>query len=83
VLTLILRRMRAETDVNTTRRYLTVEEGHARYGGKPSAWRRWILNGALGDAVVRFGRLVRVDAWKLDHRLQETGQLLSRSKISE
>ena len=63
------------------RRYISVEESHERYGPKPAAWRRWIQDGSLGDAVVRFGRLVRLDAAKLDERLAETGQLLSRSKI--
>jgi len=62
------------------RRYISVGEAPQRYSGTAAGWRRWILDGSLGDAVVRFGRLVRLDAAKLDERLQQTGQLLIRSK---
>lgn len=59
------------------RRYFKVHEGPARYGAKESAWRKWVLSGALGDAVVRFGRLVMLDSTVLDERIAETGQLLA------
>jgi hypothetical protein len=61
------------------RRFFKVAEGEERYGGKVSAWRKWVLSGALGDAVKRFGRLVRIDATILDERLARTGQLLISS----
>jgi hypothetical protein len=59
-----------------TRRYLRVREAPEKYGGTGAAWRRWILGGRLGDAVVRLGRIVMLDSAKLDDRLERTGQLL-------
>ena len=61
------------------RRFFQVIEGGERYGGKVSAWRKWVLSGALGDAVVRCGRLVLLDSTILDERLAKTGQLLISS----
>lgn len=58
-------------------RYLTVKQSKERYGPSEPAWRRWISKGLLGDAVCRFGRLVMIDSFKIDERLQQTGQLLS------
>ena len=58
------------------KRFIRVQEGQERYSPKPSAWRKWILNGALGDAVVRAGRIVMLDTAVLDERLARTGQLL-------
>ena len=58
------------------RRYIRVLEGPQRYGGKHSAWRKWILNGSLGEAVVRLGRVVVLDTVILDQRLATTHQLL-------
>jgi hypothetical protein len=57
-------------------RYLTIKGAAARYPAKPSAWRKWVSNGQLGVAVVRFGRLVFVDSVILDERISRSGQLL-------
>jgi len=59
-----------------TRRFFKVTEGEQRYGPKASAWRKWVLNGSLGEAVVRCGRLVLLDSTILDERLSRTGQIL-------
>jgi len=61
------------------RRFFKVTEGEERYGPKVSAWRKWVLNGSLGEAVVRCGRLVLLDSVILDERLARTGQLLVSS----
>lgn len=61
------------------RRFFKVTEGEERYGPKVSAWRKWVLSGALGEAVVRCGRLVLLDSVILDERLARTGQLLVSS----
>jgi hypothetical protein len=58
------------------KRYLKVGEAEQKYGPKPSAWRKWILNGQLGSAVVRAGRLVFLDSDLLDERIAKTGQIL-------
>lgn len=59
-------------------RYLKIKDAAQRYGGSDPAWRKWIREQALGNAVVRLGRLIRIDAYVLDERLQRTGQLLQR-----
>jgi hypothetical protein len=56
--------------------YLNVAEASARYGPKPSAFRKWIRTGQLGSAVVRCGKSVFLDSRLLKQRLQQTGQLL-------
>ncbi|MGA2857322.1 MAG: hypothetical protein ABSE40_10655 [Candidatus Sulfotelmatobacter sp.] len=61
------------------RRFLKVTELEERYGPKASAWRKWILSGSLGSAVIRAGRLVLVDSEVLDERLARTGQMLISS----
>jgi hypothetical protein len=61
------------TDV---KRYLRVGEAEQKYSPKRSAWRKWILSGVLGNAVIRCGRLVLLDSVILDERLARTGQLL-------
>jgi hypothetical protein len=61
------------------RRFFKVTEGEQRYGAKTSAWRKWVLNGSLGEAVVCCGRLVLLDSVILDERLARTGQLLISS----
>lgn len=58
------------------RRFLNVSEARMRYGPTVSAWRKWIRDGSLGNAVMRFGRLVLLDSSVLDDRLARTGQLL-------
>jgi hypothetical protein len=63
-------------------RYFRVTEGEERYGPKASAWRKWILNGSLGDAVIRCGRLVFLDSVILDDRLARTGKLLVKKSPS-
>ena len=50
--------------------------GEDRYGPKASAWRKWVQNDLLGEAVVRAGRSIFIDSEVLDRRLAETGQLL-------
>ncbi len=57
-------------------RWISIRDAHERYGTKEATWRRWVMLGALGDAVAHFGRLVRLDSVKLDERLEQTGQLL-------
>jgi hypothetical protein len=57
-------------------RYITVKQATVQYGGTNFAWRRWVSQGSLAEAVVRFGRLVMIDTQVLDERLQRTGQLL-------
>lgn len=57
-------------------RFLNIKGASDRYGGTPSAWRKWVRLGLLGGAVVRFGRLVMLDSTTLDRRLSETHQLL-------
>jgi hypothetical protein len=79
--TINLQTVQGDGDVRRlSRRYISVGEAHERYGPTPAAFRRWIMAGVLGDAVIHCGRLVRLDAAKLDERLQQTGQLLCRSK---
>lgn len=58
------------------RHFISINEASDRYGPKEATWRRWVLEGSLGDAVLHFGRLVRLDVKKLDERLAQTGQLL-------
>jgi hypothetical protein len=64
-------------------RYVPVSKAPAVWGGTISAWRRWIQNDALGTAVVRFGRLVMLDAEIIDQRLRSTGRLLVESRTTE
>jgi hypothetical protein len=60
---------------------LNISQASQRYGPKPSAFRKWILNRSLGnDAVVRCGRLVFLDSAVLDERIARTGQLLISRK---
>ena len=58
------------------KRYLTVAGATARYGPRPSAWRKWIRTKQLGNAVVRFGKLVFLDSVVLDERIANSGKLL-------
>ena len=63
-------------------RYFRVSEGEERYGPKVSAWRKWIANDSLGEAVVRCGRLVMLDSAVLDERLVRTGKLLVENSLT-
>ena len=64
------------------KKYLSLSGASGHYGGRPSAWRKWVANGSLGKAVCRFGRLVMVNTEIIDERLATTGQLLvKQSKL--
>jgi hypothetical protein len=62
------------------KKFLTLREARAIYGGSIASWRRWAWTGRLGQAVKRFGRRVVIDTARLDSRLARTGQLLDRGR---